>query len=67
MTTKPPTPKNPSIHCSHARPAFAILPGLDSSPPTSGTGRCYACDCKGYRKGSELNWCKCGHHRDRHS
>jgi hypothetical protein len=38
-----------------------------ASTVTSGTGRCYSCDCRGYRKGKEMNWCVCGHHWDRHA
>lgn len=33
----------------------------------AGTGRCYACDCRGYKRSQDTNWCTCGHHWDRHS
>jgi hypothetical protein len=39
----------------------------DTEQPTSGHGKCYACDCKGYRRSSTLNYCKCEHHYDRHA
>jgi hypothetical protein len=45
----------------------AVLDTRQEDPIMAGTGRCYSCDCKGYRKSKDTNWCQCGHHWDRHA
>lgn len=72
------TAPNPTTNTIHkARVGITLLPQLGhfsefgastdiAEPPIAGTGRCYSCDCKGYRKSSTMNYCKCEHHWDRH-
>jgi hypothetical protein len=52
------------------QPGAITLAGVKTATaktPTAGSGRCYACDCRGYRKSKDTNWCECGHHWDRHA
>ena len=64
-TTRLPTMDNPETSIQTLAVHFGEE--TDSDNPISGTGRCRACSCTGYKKKPDTNYCDtCGHHWDQH-